>query len=448
MLTCGHKRAPFGAAICAHLRACREGPIDYFRWYTGVGLDVELLCGPCADAREQGLPAATELVCEVCFQYATAEVGDLAGIRGKPGSLTRAEPFSVTLRKTALPKEVGTIIDVAPIDQEGQSIWLMLAEDGLLIRFDADTGEWARLASASVATEPDHEPFAGHALRRRLHASTEGTFAAVVNDYGRYGQIIDLRTGRVTLALDGGDYHPETVPFSFAFTQVQERVVAVHRTDWNRLDVSDPATGALLSDRGPTSYREGEAKPDHYLDYFHGALHLSPSGAQVVDDGWVWHPLGAPTTWSVERWVSDNIWESEDGPTKKDFCVRNYYWDHAITWLDETRVAIGGLGDDDRAMIDGARIFDITLSGNRDGRWGAEWRSARELIAFPGPAGAFFSDGTWLFFADQHGLSRWDLNDGARTGFLPGFQPTRHHRSAGELVQIADDTLLRWKVRD
>lgn len=448
MLACGHERAPFGAPMCSHLRVCREPWISYVKWYIGSGLDVELLCNPCADEREKGLPAVAELVCEECFEYATTEVGDLVGVRGKPEIRTRSEAFSLTLRKTALPKEVGTIVDIAPVDRDGRSVWLILAEDGLLTRLDADTGEWARLASASVASERDHEPWAGHVLKRRLHASTGGEFAAVVNDYGRYGQIIDLRSGNVTLALDGGEYFPNTVPFSFAFTQVQGRVVAIHRTAWNRLDFSDPSTGELLTNRHPTSYRRGEDRPEHYLDYFHGALYLSPSGAQIVDDGWVWHPVGIPTTWSLERWISDNVWESEDGPTKKNICGRDYYWDHAITWLDDRRVAVGGLGDDDMVMIDGARIFDITLPGSPGVCWRADLRWARELKAFPGPAGSFFSEGTWLFSSDQTGLSRWDLNDGARTGYLQGFKPTHHHQAAGELVQLIENVLVRWSVTE
>jgi hypothetical protein len=38
-------------------------------------------------------------------------------------------------------------------------------------------------------------------------------FAAVVSDYGRFGEVIDLRAGRVTMTLDNGGYHAETVPF-------------------------------------------------------------------------------------------------------------------------------------------------------------------------------------------------------------------------------------------
>jgi len=147
------------------------------------------------------------------------------------------------------------------------------------------------------------------------------------------------------------------VPFSFAFADVNGRVIAIHRTAWNRLDFSDSATGKLLSVRGPTSYRSGQERPEHYLDYFHGALYVSPSGTHILDDGWVWHPVGSPTCWSLERWLTDNVWESEDGPTRKDVCAREYYWDHGMVWLDDTRVVVGGIGDDDIEIVAGARIF-------------------------------------------------------------------------------------------
>jgi hypothetical protein len=321
---------------------------------------------------------------------------------------------------------------------------LLLAEDGQIFRLDANTGECVHVANSSIPSEPDHEPWADRLLRKRLHASKRGEFVAVVNDYGRYGQIIDLQSGEVTLSLDGGTYHAETVPLSFAFGNLNGRVVAIHRTDWNRLDFSDAATGKLLSERSPTSYRSGEKPPQHYLDYFHGALYVNPRATQIIDDGWVWHPVGIPTTWSLDRWFSENVWESEDGSTRKDVCARDYYWDHSITWFDDSRVAIGGIGDDDMEMIEGARIFDITASGESSPRWRSDWRWAREVTAFPGPAGEFFSDGTSLFSSCESGLSRWSIEDGARTGHLPGFYPTHHHRGAGELVQLKESFLRRW----
>ena len=99
---------------------------------------------------------------------------------------------------------------------------------------------------------------------------------------------------------------------------------------------------------------------------------------RILDDGWVWHPVGIPATWSLERWSAGNVWESEDGPTRKILCTRDYYWDHAAAWIDETRVALGGIGEDDLDMIDGARIFDVALPED------SNVRTVREINAFQG----------------------------------------------------------------
>lgn len=48
-------------------------------------------------------------------------------------------------------------------------------------------------------------------------------------------------------------------------------------------------------------------RPPHCLDYFHGALHLDPSGSRIADDGWNWGPvtaqeLAAHTDTGLLRW--------------------------------------------------------------------------------------------------------------------------------------------------
>jgi hypothetical protein len=154
-----------------------------------------------------------------------------------------------------------------------------------------------------------------------------------------------------------------------------------------------------------------------------------------------------PVVWSVDHWLSKNIWESEDGATGKEICARDSYWDHGIAWLDEETVVIGGIGDDDSEMIDGARIFDIASTGRAGPRWHPDWSWAREASAFAGPAGRFFSDGKWLYSSTIAGLSKWDLTSGARTGHIENFHPTHHHSSAGELVKVVDDVLLHWSTR-
>jgi hypothetical protein len=186
----------------------------------------------------------------------------------------------------------------------------------------------------------------------------------------------------------------------------------------------------------------------HYLDYFHGALYISPNSVHIADDGWVWHPAGIPTAWSLQRWMSENVWESEDGPTRKTICQREYYWDHALTCVDDNRIAIGGIGEDDEYMIDGVHIFDISLVGMPDDRSRSDWNWPQELAAFAGPAGHFLSDGQSLFSSDLGGFSRWDLKDGSRTGFLEGFRPQHYHRGAREFAHVVDSTLVRGQWLD
>lgn len=87
------------------------------------------------------------------------------------------------------------------------------------------------------------------------------------------------------MRLDRGDYHEEHCNFPLAFFENRGRLLMVHGTDWNRLDVSDPVTGTLLTERSLTSYQDGQQQPDHYLDYFHCGLAVSPNREFVADNG-------------------------------------------------------------------------------------------------------------------------------------------------------------------
>jgi hypothetical protein len=448
MLSCGHEKTPFGVPLCSHLRTCRQPGLHYVKWYIGSGLENEFVCVPCAEAREKGGSSEAEFVCQECFEYATTKIGYLARAGGKPEIRVLSTSFNSSITATVVPSDGAKIIDIAPVNQAGRSIWLLLAEDGRILQFDAESGRAEIAGCPKLPPEAVRDSFRDHSIKMHLHASQNGEFAAVVNDYGQYGQVVDLRSGKVTLELDGEDYCPETVPFSLAFANWQGQVVVIHRTAWNRLDISDAASGRLLSERGPTSYRQGEQRPQHYLDYFHGALYLSPKGTHILDDGWVWHPVGVAVVWSIDHWLSENVWESEDGATRREVCDREYYWDHGVAWLDEETVAIGGIGDDDTEIVDGARIFDITSTASAGPRWRSDLRWAREVTAFAGPAGRFFSDGAWLYSSGKDGMSRWDPKTGAQTGHIEGFCPTHYHMGSSELVQLAEGTLLRWSTSD
>lgn len=415
------------------LHPAESDDVDYVRLLTGRGLDADLCCMACDAARQDGTPVTLAVICEGCVAlYDDDDAGCFSGWRGAPGIGERPEPVDATVVATPLPAGLGAVLDIAALPSGGgRSLWLVLTESGRLVRFDADAGTYDRVAKSKVRAEPERKGNRQQP-RRRLHASPDGRFAAVVNDFGRYGRIIDLATGKAALTLDGGDYRFEHVPLSVAFAEHEGRTVVVHRTAWNRLDVSDAATGRLLTAREPTSYRDGEPRPLHYLDYFHGALHASPDGRWLADDGWVWAPAGIPYVWDLSCWLDQNVWESEDGPSRRWLCQRHYHWDAPMCWIGDNLLAISGLGDDDLDLLAGVRIFDAG--------------TGVELHTFAGPQGALFSAGRRLYAAAPDGLDIWDPFTGDRTGQVPGFTPTHHHRGAGELAAVHDGELRRWRI--
>ncbi|MBK6014476.1 YncE family protein [Streptomyces sp. MBT53] len=332
--------------------------------------------------------------------------------------------FAAKATVSRLPAAVGPVADLAPVSGAPRSQWLLLTTAGDLVRFDADSGTARTVGATTVPAEPQPDYWREHVVRRRLHASHDGRFAGIVNDYGRYGEVADLETGRVTLSLDGGDYHQYTVPFSFAFTQHKGRTLVVHRTAWNRLDVSDALTGELLTPRDPGI--------PHRLDYFHGALAVSPRGTRIADDGWIWQPYGVPTVLNLRSWIEGRTFESEDGRTRKELDWRDYYWNEPQCWIDERHIAVTGLKGIDyeaKSSTRGVRVFDAVR--------------CRELLALPGVEGALFAADGMLFAAALAGLQAWDPVSGELRGTVPGFVPTHHHPGAAELVAFDGETLSR-----
>src|SRR5260221_894474 len=117
-----------------------------------------------------------------------------------------------------------------------------------------------------------------------------------------------------------------------------------------------------------------------------------------------------------------------------------------MTWLDDQTLAVEGIGDDYEQMVEGVRIFDVREPGRASPLWRGDLGWRRQLRAFAGPAGRLFADRGSLYSAAGDGLSRWDPADGSRTGHLPGFSPTHHHRGANELAEMRDGVLLRWST--
>ncbi|WP_378741881.1 YncE family protein [Nocardia brasiliensis] len=415
LLPCAHLAAASDSRVCIHLVA--EEPPDYVRWLTGIGVRYDLLCAQCANT-----PDPQSLLIEACVGCVerVEERRDPLGWRGQPeiryhdGDLSGA----------------WTYVDCAYVPMNDRCLaalpdgWLAATGAGLVAI--TDDGDRV-IAPTPTVVEPTDET-SRRAPRPALYTSADGRFAAMVNDYGRQGAVVDLRTGSVVLRVDRGDYHCDLTPFPFAFLGSGPHTVVIAGTDWNRLDAFEPKTGQLLTDR---DFDWDHEQPGSIRDanYFHGALLSSPSGRWLLDDGWVWSPFGVPRVIDAAGWLNGEVYTAEEhGITLSQ---RGYAWDQPMAWIDDHRVAIQRIGVDDEAMIDGVELFAVP-SGQRTGM-------------FAGPTGRMWAYNRLLYVSAVEGLEVWDPVAGARIGLLKDFRPTAHNPHTGAFAEPADRRLDIWR---
>jgi hypothetical protein len=249
------------------------------------------------------------------------------------------------------------------------------------------------------------------------------------------------------MRLDGGHYHEDTVAFSACFVRHEGREVLIHRTDWNRLDASDPSTGALLTERRDGRVKDGKFAKDRHLDYFHGELLASPNGSRLFDDGWIWHPASMPRAWSVTDWLTANPWESETGASVIDLTMRQD-WGLPACWIGEQHVALWGLANwDDESCEDlpdgpdgaGVRVLDVTTTERLpDSRWPMALEDDRVV--------EMFSDGTRLYVAAMTGTTVWDIASRTQIVAFPGFVGRMHDAARGVIFAIAPNCVMALQL--
>jgi hypothetical protein len=416
---CGHEGDPARGRVCVHLLADHD--LDRWQRFTGSGKECDWVCDACAADPEQR-EASLRAVCSGCFQTVEAEI-PLAGIIGEPEVVVRVTSLRYVHRIVRLAEPLhADILDLQPINALPQPVCLAITSAGSVVSLDLGSGAVRTVASLPQSNVDLSEPVT-------LHLSADGQMAALVNTRGQHGVVLDVQSGRATMRLDRGSYLPEQSNFPAAFFKPGGRLLLVHGTDWNRLDVSDPRTGELLTPREPTSYRDGEPMPEHYLDYFHGGLLISPQGEWIADNGWIWHPAGTVVTWNLRRWLEENVWEAEDGPTRKELCQRTYFWDGPLCWIDETTLAVWGYGEDDRHLRPAVLLFDVETGGNwpEPERW------------FPGPQGTLVFDEYLFSYSPEQGTAVWDIATGERLLQDPQLCPAAYHRGARRFISPRDD---------
>jgi hypothetical protein len=330
------------------------------------------------------------------------------------------------------------ILDACTVDASFGHL-LVLTADGALHGVDLDAQASVHLCTITLPAIAEEDRTRGFNVpMHRLHASHDGSHAAVVVDQGQNGVVVKTQAGTPTMQLHGGDYHEETVPFSACFVRCGGRDVFVHRIAWNHLDVADPATGKSLTERSFADDASGDEAPAHEVDYFHGQLLPSPDGGLIYDDGWVWHPVSMPRLWSVQKWLTENPWESDDGDSIVDLAMRAD-WGLPACWVDEQRIAMWGEGPwyeeagEEVERGAGVRVFDVAGARPSLSAW----------LPTDGIECVFelFSDGEHLFIANDLGTVARDIASRVQVAEFPGFTARLFHRSRRVLVSFEPDAI-------
>ena len=200
-----------------------------------------------------------------------------------------------------------------------------LTDDCSVLKVDLKTGNIGQVASFPMENLNFDKPIL-------LELSSADRFLVVANTYGQYGYVYDLGKEEVVLTLDRKDYKIENSHFLVNFFRYKDMEYLVHATDWNHIDVFDFAKLENSTQRDTNVYK-GEA----YLDYFYGKGFLSPSQQFLLSSGWVWGAASVLRFIDLEDWLSKTINRPEHNHPA-DFGIMSYYWDRALTWVDDDTV--------------------------------------------------------------------------------------------------------------
>lgn len=98
--------------------------------------------------------------------------------RGEPEILERPEPLDAMVSDWPLLALLGEVINLGLADDADGSRWLVLTAGGPIVALDPDDERVSALATVELVDEPEQQPWMDRQLRRRLHVSGCGRFAA------------------------------------------------------------------------------------------------------------------------------------------------------------------------------------------------------------------------------------------------------------------------------
>lgn len=400
-----------GGYICIHLLES-DFDIDPYRQFTGIGFAHNLICYQCS----KDLENLGEHVKKVSVEeFEDRDESRCEGVFGEPEIYERKTDMHFEHQIFAAFSLQGKLLDIIPFDQT----WLCILETGQVLELGENNIKEIISVSPEMLQLSD---------KVTIQISEDKRFLGVVNTFGQDGIILDLSNQKITIQLDRGQYRFEHSHFPIAFFKLEHRTLVIHGTNWNRLDISDPATGELLTKREYQQI-EGQKRPEHYLDYFHGRLHISPDNQLVAEDGWIWHPIGSVRVWNLSNWIKNNIWESEDGKSMIYLLWRDYYWNGPMCWIDNHTFAIWGFGNDELELVPAVQIFDI--------------QTGKSKINFAGPQEGKLVFDEYLFSASNKGTDAWDIKTGERLLHEPDLYFLAYNPSTKRFISVFGENQIK-----
>lgn len=375
------------------------------------GSDYTPLCVPCSE----GTPSLGECCdpCRLAFLH-TDTFGTFDGFGGTVPTPRTREDGRTLIAETVDVRESlrERVIALAPVPSGSRPGWLMLTESWRLVVLELPRGvilaEHPVIPAERIPRPVPDPRYPSNTPHPKLLVSPDGRFAAVLLERTRHGVIVDLADGATLAVLDRGDYHPDVSGWPFAFFTRDGRAHAIHAIDWNRLAVVD-------LERGTTLASESEEQGD---DYFLGPITVNPSGTWLATAGWVWQPVGILRVRSIETLLGDVV----EDRMYRYLNQTGYHWNGPNLWLDDARILVWGLGDDDQRMVDAGVVFDLSRASNEiTGLW-------------PGlPYGSLHADPreSRIWCCSRSTTSIWDAVTGERLAQVAAetsaFHPTLRH---------------------
>ncbi len=242
--------------------------------------------------------------------------------------------------------ENGTILEIKASNRD-KNIFAVFCDSQILYLADRSNGEAVKTGvfkNIKIFSKPVNMDF-------------YYPYICISEKYGLNASVINTETGKIQ-EFSREDYHADVSVYSTGFIERDGKILLIHQTQWNRLDITDLESGKILTERDIKieltldKYDEktkeiikGKRKSENYLDYFHSSLHISPDRRNFLSNGWVWSPVDNIRCFNVEDFFS-----------KYELCsfgieyANGYNWDRPCTFIDNDTFAI--IADDHTKELD------------------------------------------------------------------------------------------------